>query len=175
MNIKYVYTLAFAALLAAPTLTQAYYTTDQTVTQYTETTSLYTIDYYFGSQREPLFMPAVAIRDLTPGSNPNALGYEVLVDGETPTDVGTAAAVIVGDVPVVDGMYKVPAGQNGHFTLYLLLTTDNDTPEADYALHVTKLPFFRGEIKNAQALNIHELTHYQTPEVEFNGSNPSAE
>lgn len=173
---KYVYiAAAFIISLTWSNATFAYYTTDQSVTQYSETISLYTIDYYFGNKNDVMYLPVMAERGLLKGQSTSTLGYEFLVDGENPTSVGSASAVVVGDVPIVDGMYKVPAGKNGHFTLFVLLTTSADELEADYALQVTNLPFLRGEEKMKQYLNIHELSHYQTPEVEFNASNPSAE
>lgn len=151
----------------------AYYTTDQTVTQYSETTSVYTIDYYFSNKAQNMYLPVAATRNLALGDSDTALGYEVIEDGASSTADGTATAVVVSSLPIVDGMYEIPAGTVGNFTLYVLLTTPTDTLEADYLVQVTNLPFRRGLTGNTQRLNVHELTHYRTPEVEFNGTNPS--
>lgn len=148
----------------------AYFTTDQSATRVIKNTALYTVTYSFGASKEDLYMPVFAKRDLAHGSQEIALGYELLEDAEERVSYGTATGIVLSSEEIVDNMYRIPAGSNGTFTLFVLYSVDESEPEADYALRVTELPFYRGDDRGALSLNPSELQYYITPEVELNES-----
>lgn len=166
-------TAVFCTALTFTHSAHAYKTSDQTAVQYSETKSLYTITYSFGHTKYDLYLPIAAVRDLPYQSQTNALGYEIVEDDTVTNDATDATAVVLSDADIVDTMYRIPAGAAATFTFIALLTTEPTDLEADYKIQITDLPFYRGEDRQPQALNVHELSHYVTPELEFNESNTS--
>ena len=152
-------------LILSPSLSEAYTTSEQTATRINDTQAMFSITYSFGDQDEPVFMPVLAIRDLPHTSQQNELGFEILLEGEEQVDFGSAAGIVLGKVPIVDGMYRIPAGFRSTFTFVAFLTIPENTTELDYSLHIQELPFYVGEEKRPLALNRFELQHYTTPEV----------
>lgn len=173
MKIK-IFLLLLVAFVVTPASADAYFTTDQRATQINETTTLYAIEYKFGHQSNSYYLPARANRDQAWGTNNGQIGFSILEDGKRVTDAGNAVGVVISNSELTDDeMYKTPRGLLKTFTLYVILTTDPDAPEADYAVKVTDLPFYLGDSREYQKLNETELRYYQTPEVEFNSSNQS--
>lgn len=168
------YLLLLVAFVLTPATSEAYFTTSQTATQINETTTLFAIEYKFGHQSDSYYLPARAVRDQVWGTDNSRVGFTVLEDGKRVTDAGSAVGVVISTAELTDDeMYKTPRGLLKTFTLYVILTTEPDTPEADYAIKVTDLPFYLGDSREYQKLNETELRKYQTPEVEFNSSNSS--
>jgi hypothetical protein len=153
--------------------TQAYFTTGQAAVAATDKTALYTIDYRFGNFNEDVYMPLFAMRDLPHGSESKSAGYELLENGDTPIGYGTAAGIIFSDLEIKDDMYLLPAGEIADFTLFVIFTVAEDLAEADYAVHMQELPFYRGEDREPNKMNPSELQYYVTPEVELNNATPS--
>lgn len=157
-----------------PSLSFAYKTYDQKAFQITENAAIYTISYRFGIPNRDFYLPIAAVRDIgttTPGEL--IVGYEFLEDGKTYTDKGTSAGIVFSNAKVVNGSYFVPAGKSAQFTLLVILSTDPEDAEMDYALHVNSLPFngiFEDQVLH-QKLNATELQYYITPEIELNESN----
>ena len=162
--------IAFIALIPA-TDAHAYLTTGQTVQQINETTSIYAITYEFGHGSHDFYLPIQTVRNQVHGTESNTLGFEVLIDGKVRTDVGETIALAVSDAEIVGDMYKIPKGEKKKFVLFVILTTSADELEADYAIKVTDLPFYRNDDREYLALTPSELNYYITPEVEFNTSN----
>lgn len=161
--------LAFVAVL--PMDAKAYFTTDQTATRATENAAIYTITYTFGSPNRDTYMPIAIQRDS--GDFEHAITYEMLIDGTDLTDAGETIGLVLSDAEIKDNQYFVPAGTSKTFVLYVILTTPITAAEADYALHVTDLPFTTineddDTIVLEQGLTPSELSYYQTPEVELN-------
>ena len=168
--------LAFVALafVVAPSDASAYTTSDQRALKVNETTALYFIDFAFGHEDHDTYIPVLAVRDQEYDSDVKSLGYEILEESEEQTDRGVTQAIVFKkneNVTIEDGMYKVPKGYKGSFTLAVVYTTDKALFEADYAVQVTDLPFY-WENKKYQHLNETELQYYITPEVELNSDNP---
>ncbi|MEL6804211.1 MAG: hypothetical protein AAFO91_10560 [Bacteroidota bacterium] len=154
----------------------AYFTTEQSAVRVSESVALYAITYSFGSPREDLFMPIGAERDKANGTAGATVGFEFLEDGRETTTDGTALGIVISDLETTeDTYYRIPEGSSGKMTLYVALFLDSEAPEADYALQVTDLPFYRGETLSRQGLNVYELSHYVTDEIELNSSKPSKE
>ena len=151
-----------------------YKTSAQYAWQINATTTLYAIDYWFGHSNYDLYLPTRGVRDQVWNTNNGRLGFSVMEDGKTLSDAGSALAVVGSNAEITDDeMYKVPKGTKQQFRLFVILTTENDAAEADYAILVTDLPFYRYEEREYMKLNPSELQYYLTPEVEFNSDNPS--
>lgn len=164
--------ICFAFFLVAPNTTQAYYTTDQTVTKLTDQAALYTISYRFGLQNDTIYMPVLATRALiedTPETD--RVAYTLRTDQDAVTEEGSVAGFVVSNAPIVDGMYKINAGISYTMTLVVLLTTPEDAEPADYGVQVEKLNYLvdTGEpTLEVRGLNEHELASYKTNKVELN-------
>lgn len=170
---KYISSFALLAFVICltPQVANAYKTTGQTAVKLTPTTAFYTISYVFGSPSRDTYMPIHTMRDGSNSSDPLTLGYEILEDKKTQTDVGETAAIVLSNAKIVGKNYFIPAGSATKFTLINFFKTDADTPENDYALHVTGLPFTQYNQDNVEInskLNKYELSYYQTDEVGLN-------
>lgn len=164
--------MVIAVLLCSPfSQVHAYLTTAQSVQQINETIAIYAISYEFGHGTHDFYLPIQTVRNQAHGTEAHTLGFEVLVDGKIRTDVGSTLAMAVSDAEIVGDMYKIPKGEKKKFILFVILTTDEDELEADYAVRVTDLPFYRNDDREYLSLNPTELQYYITPEVEFNTSN----
>lgn len=168
---RLLYAAACACLLAfisGPAVAHGYFTTNQEAVVLRGNIALYTISYAFGSEERDFYMPIMAIRDLAHDSGTEHLGFEILEGGEAATTTGTAVGLVLSNADIVDGMYKVPKGYTGRFTLVVLYSVLPGNDETDYALHVQELPFRMGEDKAYQHLNETELQYYVTEKVELN-------
>lgn len=171
---KYILLSSLFTLLVIPGVSSAYTTSEQTAVQIDETTALYSITYSFGLKSNDLYMPREVVRDQNWKESTSTLGFVVLEDSKRLSAAGSAAGVVLSDAKVTtDGLYYIPAGHAATFTLYVILQTQPTDLEADYAIRVTDLPFLRGDEREHLYLNPSELQYYQTPETEFNESNPS--
>ncbi|MCA9365446.1 hypothetical protein KC723_00995, partial [Candidatus Kaiserbacteria bacterium] len=75
-----------------PQTSDAYYTTKQQAIRFNDTTALFVIDYTFSlPESQGAMLPALAVRNQSELNN--ALIYEVLLDGKTVTNDGTATGV----------------------------------------------------------------------------------
>ena len=161
-------------LLTTPSVAAAYTTSAQSVRQIDETTALFAITYQFGSAYYDFYMPIRAVRDQVWGQRGSTMGFSMLEDGKRLSEDGAAVGVVVSTAEQTDdGFYIAPQGRKTEFTLYVIMKTEPNDLEADYAAAVTDLPFYRGDDREYQRLNPSELKAYQTPETEFNESNPS--
>jgi len=159
------------AIIAAPTTSEAYVTTEQTAVQITPTTAMYSITYTFDPSAFDFFLPIHTSRDVSDSDN-LTLVYETLVNGKDSTRVGDTAALVFSNLEVANNEYHIPRGKRGNFTLVTFLRTNTNEAEADYALKVKKLPFNEsrgeGELMIENRLTASELATYQTGEVELN-------
>lgn len=167
---KHIVSIILAVAMVLPATAAAYTTTGQRAYEATDTTAIFTIEYAFGHEDYDLYLPALTTRGQSFGNGDTTLGYEIVQDDDFATANGTAYAAILSNVPIVDGMYKVPKGFKASFTLIVLYVTDTDTTPAAYAARVTDLPF---SMENAderveQRLNPSELQYYETEEISLN-------
>jgi len=163
--------LVFAAL---PHASEAYFTTNQAAIKLNQTTALFAIEYSFGLEKSDIYMPVLAVRNLTEENSRSTVGYSVREESETVTTEGTAAGIVLSKAPIVDGMYKLEKGESHKMTLVVLYTTSSDAHEEDYALQMDWLPYNvdhnSGSLQELQ-LNPSELQYYVTKEVELNTGN----
>ena len=161
-------------LLLMPSAAAAYVSYAWDAQPVDETKTLYSISYQFGHGTHDFYLPVRAVRDQTWGTQNKRIGFEILEDSKRRTNDGSAVGVVISDAEITeDEMYFIPKGTKEKFTFYVILSTETDAPEADYAVRVTDLPFYRNDDREYQRLNQSELELYITPEVEFNVSNPS--
>jgi len=167
--------LCLAFLL--PSLTHAYFTTDQSALKVNDHTALYTITYKFGFEKRDLYMPITAVRDLSVDSDEFKLGYSLVNNGGATTSVGRITALALTDDPDVtikDNRYFVPAGSAATFTLVAIVDLDQteiDNHNLNLSLLVTNLPFLmvrkEDNLEILAHLNPSELQYYITPPVRF--------
>jgi len=161
--------LITAVLVLTPVYeTLAYQTTSQLAKRLSEESAVFVINYTLGGFNEKTYVPVFALRDVADSLNDTSLVYELLEDGKTPIKAGDTLGIVFADLPIEKGMYVLQPGQRKNFKLMVTLQTNSTTPEADYALHVTKLPFYHGEQWRKNALTKPELSYYITPEIELN-------
>jgi len=149
-----------------PQVSQAYFTTAQNAVKINPTTALFTIEYVFGHDDYDLYMPILAERGLMWKGDANKVGYTFRQDDEEVL-LGRAAGMVLSNAPIVNGMYKIEKGTAKKLLFFVLLSTQTDTPEMDYALQVENLPFKmddKGTLEQLQ-LNPSELQYYVTKEV----------
>jgi hypothetical protein len=164
-----------AAFIVAsfPFASHAYFTTNQIASTFNKNTALFAIQYDFGLEKNDIYMPIMAERNLPWENDQKKVGYTLRNDKDVVTS-GTTSGLVLSSAPIVDGMYKIAKGTVERMTLFVLLTTPSDAYEMDYALQVDALPYYmdkgEDELMKLQ-LNPSELTKYVTKEVELNTGN----
>ena len=162
------------AWAVSPAVADAYFTTSQTAVPLNERAAMFLIEYSFGLPDHDLYMPVIAQRGLEWESTQKKLGYTFAENESHVHEHGTAAALVVSDAPIVNGMYKIEKGTAKTMTLLAFLITNPQQHEEDYALQVTRLPYYvdkgAGELEALQ-LNPSELQYYVTKEIELNTGN----
>ena len=142
---------------------QAYFTTSQYAVALNEKTGLFLINFSFGHEDHDVYIPVLAIRGTEKAEN--ALSYEIL-DDEDEIAKGTAAALVLSTFPLEAGMYKIPKGASGDFTLFALYTKDTNETDTAFSAQVTHLPFSFDKTQRLQ-LNPSELQYYVTPALQL--------
>ena len=121
--------------------------------------AVYTLTFTLGGYTKDLYIPIVGIRDLPNRTRQNNFGFEMQAGyGDSPTDDGAVVALIVAKAEIIDGQYKVPAGESVTFKIVALFKTTEDESDT-YRFKVTELPFFVGDDKEAQSFNPSELKY----------------
>lgn len=164
---------AFLLFVLSPLTTHAYFTTAQHAVALNAQTALFTIEYAFGLEDHDIYMPVLAVRNLSVENDAKNVGYTIREDEITVTTAGTATGIVLSKAPIVDGMYKLAKGAAHKMTLLVLYSTKVDAFEEDYALQVDSLPYTvdRETVMQKLQLNPSELTYYITPEAELNTGN----
>ena len=144
MSIQYISRslLALFLLSCIPHGAEAYFTTSQSALKLSENTALYTIEYVFGLEDHDLYMPVVAERGLSHGSDEKKLGYIFTEDTDAVQTQGTSAGLVLSSAPLIDGMYKIAKGTAQKMMLFVILTADQSVTEEDFALQVQHLPYY---------------------------------
>ena len=148
-----------------PASANAYVTTSQSVARINETSALFSITYSFGHSEHETYLPVWATRSQAWGSQSNSIGYEVLKSGKV-TETASTIGVVISDTSItLDDMYQIAKGKSQSLTLYVVLTTENNTPIDNYSIRVTDLPFYWDKSREYMKLNPSELKYYQTPTI----------
>jgi hypothetical protein len=160
-----------------PSLSQAYFTTEQTATRLTDNTVLFTVSYKFGLSSREMVMPIGSIRDFSSTVNETSpyLEYQIL-NKNLVTENGQSSSLILSsdkDMKIVNGQYIIPAGKSSEFTMVTIFTQSeiSESVEVDNSLLVSQLPFQiildSGEASQ-NSLNPSELRYYRTPSISLN-------
>lgn len=172
--------LVLVALLfiLIPAGAQAYFTTGQTASQLTSTTALYTIEYAFGLTDHDIYMPILAARNLPWKSEEHKAGYSINAEEAGTKMQGTSAGIVVANLPVVNGMYKIAKGAAQKMTLLVLYTAPKGSAKDAYSLQVGQLPYYvdrKGTGKDLETLQLNptELQYYVTEKIELTGASES--
>lgn len=160
MNFYRLFLLFFCALIFVTTTqnTHAYFTTAQNAFTANDTMGVYTVDFSFGHEDYDIYIPVHAERGN--GQSNESLMYEIL-DDEKETAHGDAIGIVLGNVPVRDGMYIVPKGYKASFTLLVFFSPNETETESEFRTQVTYLPFRFDGTRQLQ-LNPSELVPYTT-------------
>lgn len=148
-----------------PLSAQAYFTTAQQVVSLNDTTALFSITYRFGHDKYDLYLPVLARRDQRVDQEVQTAGFELLEDGFDRSYTGSVFGFVASNMPIVEGMYKVPKGLPAEFTFYGIATIDADDVAGNYSLRMTAMPFYAGDDRDFMHLNPSELQYYETPTV----------
>lgn len=162
------YFFVLIAVFLAPITAAAYTVTDARAYRVNDTTALFYIDYAFGHENHDFYLPVLAVRDQAFGTEAKSIGYEVVINDDYATDDGSARAIVLADLPIEHGMYKIPKGYSAPFTLAVVYTTDPTAAAAEYAIQVTDLPFYSDDELTYYRLNPSELQYYVTDQVVLN-------
>jgi len=121
--------------------------------------AVYILSFELGGYSEDLYIPIVGERDLANGTRKNRFGFSLqpgYPNGHS--DAGEAVSLMIAKAELVDGHYKIPAGESVAFKIISLFKVDE--AEADtYKFTVTELPFFVGDEREAQSFNPSELKY----------------
>lgn len=151
--------------MGVATVAHAYETTSQRALRVNDRTALFFIDYTFGQKDHDLYLPVLATRNQSLGTNTPSLGFEVLDQYREHTNAGTAHAIVLSKASIDGNLYHVPEGTAAGFTLAVVFVAPVGTTVEDYSIAVTDLPFYQGSEKRHMYLNPSELKYYTTPQL----------
>lgn len=175
MTQKYIFlVLGLVLFFFLPYTSSAYTTTAQKAVALDEHHALLLIEYVFGHETQVFAMPGVVQRDLAHNATQDTLGYSIIKNGREVDATSKTTAAILSSARHKDGMYETKKGIASRFILAVLLETEENAYEADYALSVTHLPFvatLQDGTKENRSLNRTELDYYITKEAELNTGN----
>lgn len=121
------------------------------------------IGWQLQSREQDLYVPVQSTRNLPNGTRTNHFGYQLEADGQV-TDVGSTTALMVSNAKIVDGMYRVPAGETA--TFFAISYGKFKSPDTEaYAMRLIEVPFFVGADREVQNFNPSELRKFTTGEV----------
>ncbi len=161
------YTL-FAILAMLPVSSFAYTSTAQTALQMSSTQAMYTVEFGFSTHSNDFFIPIRAIAGEPYGSARDVVGFDVIADRSRVATEASTHSIVVSDAEVVDGMYRIPAGETRFFTLVTFVSVPPEEPDAEYLIQVTSLPHYVGVDRERRTVNNIELRSFLTPGVELN-------
>jgi hypothetical protein len=156
---KYILSLIIASsllLLGAPS-SFAYVTTGQQALSVNQTLGIYTIDFRLGHEKHEIYVPIRLLKG--DAKETDHVSYEIYND-DNEVAQGMSYGIVLGNVPVKDGMYVVPKGKAGSFTILMFYAPLKGSSTPYYA-HITSLPFNFDGSQDLQ-LNPSELTYYTT-------------
>lgn len=132
-----------------------------------DNTALFTIKYDFLAGKEPYLIPIGASTDIKAGSDKNFAGYSVTSKAKIVPQVTKTSALTLSTQPIVDGLYyEIPAGERASFTLVILATLDESTPNVPYYAELTHLPYFEGTDRTTVSAD--RITKFKSDEVLLN-------
>lgn len=166
------WTMSLFVFICLPSVSEAYFTTNQEVTKINELSALYSITYEFGFPEREVYMPIIALRGETVPTEGLYAGYVLVNDDDEKIQIGKMNGIVLTtdeDVQIKNNQYYVPAGKSASFTLVALLTIKEETIEDDVSMLVSQLPFTMIDDDSVipAHLNPSELQYYRTPALKF--------
>jgi len=121
--------------------------------------AVYTLSFKLGGHSNDLYVPIVGQRDLANGSRKNRFGFS-LQPGYVSENVsaGEAIALMIAKAEIIDGHYKIPAGESVVFKIVSIFKVDEKETDT-YKFSVTELPFFVGDEREPRSFNPSELKY----------------
>jgi hypothetical protein len=112
----------------------------------TNNTALFLIKFDFVAGKEDYRIPIGALQGLDFESTSTFAGYKVFSGKKESKNIEKTAGIILSKQPIVDGLYyKIPAGQQAHFTLVSLVTVPKDTTVGTYHTELSHMPYKDGD------------------------------
>jgi hypothetical protein len=107
----------------------------------------------------------MATRGLAIDTNEVAVGFELENEGGLRVKTGTSTAMVIANLPIENGYYRLEAGKTAKFTLLALHESASTTQKLQ--LHTSALPFkFDTKGKETKTfLREHELKDYVTTAI----------
>ncbi len=158
----------FALLLVPLHASQAYTSTAQSAIQLNDTQALFMIDFAFGTRVNDFFIPVLAQSGIPYQSDEDVVGYDVIVDRAEVATEASSTSIVLSDLEIIDGMYRIPAGSNGRFTLLTVITVPAGIADSEYLVQVTSLPHYVGLDRDRRYVNDTELRNFISPGIELN-------
>jgi hypothetical protein len=123
---------------------------------------LYSIGFDWSFKDRDLLIPVLAQRGLEADTNQSSLGYEIKNENGLRVKTGTTTALVIANLPIENGYYRLKAGEVGQFRLLALHEAASSTQPLK--LQVSALPFkFNTKGKETKTyLNRTELKGYVT-------------
>lgn len=169
MNTRYISGMLFSCLLfLGITTTASANEENRTAIAVSENTAIYAITYTFTTEDYDLSLPIITDRSLETDADSRTTNYTFSTSADGDTAAGTATGLVLSDAAIVDGQYFVPQGTTANFTLFVVLTLDENDPRAKYGLQMTNLPFTVHKDDTSSNQNITTLSAYKTKEVGLN-------
>lgn len=127
--------------------------------------SLYGVSFNWSFADRDLLIPVLAKRDLSSDTTETALGYRIENASGLRVTHGTTTAMVIADLPIEDGYYRLKAGEKAKFTLLTLHEAASTTQPL--RLKVSALPFkLEKDSKETKTqLNSSELRNYVTSAI----------
>lgn len=154
-----------AALLINVSPVAAYESGAKSATKLSPVHQLYSINFTWGFEDRDLLIPVMATRGLTGDTTAVSLGFELENEGGLRVKTGTTTAMVIANLPIENGYYRLKAGKSAKFTLLALHESASSTQKLK--LHTTALPFkFDTKGKETKTfLRTHELKDYVTTAI----------
>lgn len=161
LNGLHVFTISvvLCAFFFSPSITYAYFTTNQEAIAIDSKSVLFFIDFSFGSKNHEVHIP-ISARNSTSKST-DAVSYTIYTEQGVKAKGKASGLILNNATEIHEGNYVTKKGQGGKFTLAVVFTPETYSQFEDYYMQVTNLPFsFDG--KHQLGLNPSELKYYTT-------------
>lgn len=162
--------LLFAVVFSVPLTTQAYVTTAQSATKLTDNMAMFTVSFFFVSNKYDFTLPIAAQRNDQFTKEPGPLRYSLLGDGEV-IEGGEVTGIVLSNAAIEGVEYKVERSKRENFGLVVFATLSEEMMQAyeNFSVQVEALPFtlFESDDSYPNGLNESELRKYVTPEIDL--------
>lgn len=139
MNTKLFSVILLLAFFSFGQSAEAYLSGTKSAEVLNDSYRLYSVGFNWGFAERDLFIPVLAQRGLQVDTTAVALGYEIENESGLRVKHGTTTALVIADLPIENGYYRLKAGDVGKFRLLALHEVASSTQPL--RLQVSALPF----------------------------------